>query len=264
MRVALFIIVLSGVPGVALADGVAAAQPTPPWTVDVGAADILAPAFPGGSTYRNMVLPSVSVTYKDLIFASFQDGIGVNILRLNGLTAGPVITFEPSRNYSDDRLALRGLTDVPFTIAAGGFINYDFGVYASTKVEVSKSLNGNNGFVANASFTINAPPLLNEKLFLSAGPEFQLFDGNYARAYFGVSELNARQSSYPKFEPSSGLSYGLSADAEYLLTEKVSLNVFGVASQYGGGILKSPILTGKYGTRSQYTLGASLTYRFAF
>jgi len=159
---------------------------------------------------------------------------------------------------------LRGLTDVPFTIAAGGFVNYDFGVYASAKGEVSKSLNGNNGLVADASFTLNAPPLLNDTLFLSAGPDFQWVDGNYSRAYYGVSELNALQSSYPEFKPSSGLSYGASADAEYVMTDKVSLNVFGVASQYGGGITKSPILTGKYGTRSQYTLGAALTYRFSF
>jgi outer membrane scaffolding protein for murein synthesis (MipA/OmpV family) len=263
MRLALSLVVLAGVPGLAFA-GSGTGSDTPPWTIDIGVASILAPAFPGGKTYRYTVLPSVSVAYKDLVFASFEDGIGVNILRWNGLTAGPVITFEPSRSYSDDRLALRGLTDVPFTIAAGGFVNYDFGVFAAAKLEVSKSLNGNNGLVANASFTLNAPPLLNNTLFLSAGPEFQWVDGNYARAYFGVSELNARQSIYPEFEPSSGLSYGVSADAEYLLTDKVSLNVFGEASAYGGGIAKSSILTGEYGTRVQYTLGATLTYRFAF
>ena len=264
MRLALFVAVLVGVPGLAIAGNATTADTAAPWTVDLGVANILAPAFPGGNTYRNSVLPSVSVTYKDLLFASFQDGVGVNLLRWNGLTAGPVITFEPSRSYADDRLALRGLTDVPFTIAAGGFINYDFGVYASTKIEVSKSLNGNNGIVAEASFTINAPPLLDEKLFLSAGPDLQWYDGNYSRAYFGVSELNARQSDYSAFEPSSGLSLGLTADAEYLVTDKVSLNVFGEFNRYGGGIRNSPILTGKYGSLEQYTLGATLTYRFMF
>lgn len=264
MRLALLIVVLAGTPVLAFAGSNTGSDTSPSLTIDVGAADIVAPAFPGGKTYRNTVPPSVSVSYKNLVFASFQDGIGVNILRWNGLTAGPVITFEPSRSYSDDRLALRGLKDIPFTIAAGGFVNYDFGVYASAKAEVSKSLNGNNGLVADASFTLNAPPLLGNTLFLSAGPDFQWYDCNYSRAYFGVSELNARQSIYPEFRPRSGLSYGVSADAEYLVTDEVSLNVFVMASRYGGGITKSPLLKGKYGTRRQYTLGAALTYRFSF
>jgi hypothetical protein len=82
-------------------------------------------------------------------------------------------------------------------------LNYDFGIYASAKGEVSKSLNGNNGLVADASFTLNAPPQLGNTLFLTAGPDFQWYDGNYSRAYFGVSALNARQSIYAAFEPRS-------------------------------------------------------------
>ncbi len=264
MRFNLFVAVLAGIPGLAFAGSDAGSGTTPAWTVDVGAADLLAPAFPGCKIPRNTALPSVSITYKDLIFASFQDGIGVNILRWNGLTAGPVVAFEPSRSYADDRLALRGLTDVPFTIAAGGFVNYDFGVYATAKGEVSKSLDGNNGLVADAELSLHAPPLLNDKLFLSAGPEFQWYDGTYSRAYFGVSQLNARQSTYSVFEPHSGLSAGLSADAEYPVTDKISFNVFGQVTQYGGDITNSPILKGKYGERGQYTLGAALTYRFTF
>jgi len=264
MRLALVVGLLTCVPALALAGSDAGPDAVAPWTVDIGAADVLAPAFPGGKTYRNMALPSVSVAYKDLAFASFQDGIGANILRWNGLTAGPVITFEPSRSQSDDRLALRGLKDVPFTIAVGGFVNYDCGVYASAKGEVSKSLNGNDGLVTNASLTLNAPPLLGNKLFLSAGPALQWYDGNSSRAYFGVSGVESRQTIYPQFEPGSGISYGVAADAEYLVTAKISLNIFGLASQYGGDIAKSPILKGKYGTRGQYMLGAALTYRFSF
>lgn len=264
MRLNLLVAVLLSVPGLAFADSDTGSGTTPSWTVDVGGADILAPTFPGSKIQRNSALPSISVTYKNLIFASFQDGIGVHILRWNGLTVGPVITFEPSRNYADDRLALRGLTDVPFTIAAGGFASYDFGVYATAKGEVSKSLNGNNGLVADAELALHAPPLLNYKLFLSAGPDFQWYDGSYSRAYFGVSQLNARESIYPVFEPHSGLSAGLSADAEYLVTDKISLNLFGEVSQYDGDIAKSPILKGRYGERGQYTLGAALTYRFKY
>jgi len=264
MRLELLVAVLVSVPGLALAGSESGSEATSTWTVDVGGADILAPTFPGSKTQRNSALPSVSINYKNLIFVSFQDGSGVNILRWNGLTVGPVITFEPSRKYADDRLALRGLTDVPFTIAAGGFASYDFGVYATGKGEVSKSLNGNNGLIADAELSLHAPPLLNYTLFLSAGPDFQWYDGNYSRAYFGVSQLNGRESIYPAFEPHSGLSAGLSADAEYLVTDKISLNVFGQASQYDGDIAKSPILKGRYGERGQYTLGAALTYRFTY
>jgi outer membrane scaffolding protein for murein synthesis (MipA/OmpV family) len=234
------------------------------WRVDLGLADVLAPAFPGAKTYRNHPLPAVSVSYQDRIFLSLQEGLRVNLLDQDGWTAGPLIAFDFGRRTSADRKALSGLTDVAFSVAAGGFVNYDFGPYGAAHVQVTKAFSGSKGLDARASVSIKAPPLFNDGLFLSAGPTLDLYDGNYSKAYFGVSETDAQHSIYHAFTPKSGEEIGVSADAEYVITEQISLNIFGAFGRYLGDIAKSPIVRGPYGSLNQFTLGSVLTYQFNY
>jgi outer membrane scaffolding protein for murein synthesis (MipA/OmpV family) len=264
MRIRFFLAMFIIMPTAAMADNGAGpgGPPDADWRVDLGLANVLAPAFPGAKTYRNHPLPAVSVSYKDRIFFSLQEGLRASILDQDGWTAGPLISFQFGRSYSADRKALKGLTDVSFAMAAGGFVNYDFGPYAAARVQVSKALGGSNGLDARASLSIKAPPLCNDSLFLSAGPVIDFYDGNYSKAFFGVSNGNALHSIYRAFKPKSGEEIGLAADAAYLISAHVSLNVFGTFGRYTGDIASSPILRGPYGSLTQFTLGTALTYRF--
>jgi outer membrane scaffolding protein for murein synthesis (MipA/OmpV family) len=232
------------------------------WHINLGLGDVLAPAFPGAKTYRNNPLPAVAVSYKDVVSFSLQEGLRVNLLDQDGWTAGPLLSFDFGRRTSADRKALSGLTDVAFSVAAGGFVNYDFGPYAAARVQVSKAFGGSKGLDAGAGILIKAPPLFNEHLFLSAGPTIDFYDGNYSRAYFGVSSTDSQHSIYRAFKPKSGEKIGVSADAEYLVTDHISLNIFGAFGRYTGDIANSPILRGPYGNLTQFTLGTALTYQF--
>jgi outer membrane scaffolding protein for murein synthesis (MipA/OmpV family) len=232
------------------------------WRIDLGLGDVLAPAFPGSKTYRNNPLPAVSVSYKERIFFSLPEGLRANILDQDGWTAGPLVFFEFGRRTSADRKALSGLTDVSSSVAAGGFVNYDFGPYASARVHVTKAFGGSNGLDAEAGLSVKAPPLFTDRLFLSAGPTVNFFDANYSRAYFGVSSTDALHSIYRAFKPKSGEEIGVSADAEYLISEHASLNIFGAFGRYTGDIANSPILRGPYGSLTQFTLATEITYRF--
>jgi outer membrane scaffolding protein for murein synthesis (MipA/OmpV family) len=232
------------------------------WRIDLGLADVLAPAFPGAKTYRNNPLPAVSIAYHDRVFFSLQEGLRADLLDRDGWTAGPLLSFEFGRRTSADRKALSGLTDVPFAVAGGGFINYDFGHEAAARVQVTRAFGGSKGLDARAGIIGKAPPLMDDRLFLSAGPTIDFYDENYSKAYFGVSDTDAMHSIYRAFKPKSGEEIGVSADAEYLITGHTSLNIFAAFGRYTGDIANSPILRGPYGTLTQFTLGTTLTYRF--
>jgi outer membrane scaffolding protein for murein synthesis (MipA/OmpV family) len=266
MRIKILLAMFAMFPTVAMADGgmqqdgSAGAN----WRVDLGLGDVLAPAFPGAKTYRNNPLPSVSVDYKDRVFFSLQQGLRVNAFDQDGWTAGPLLSFDFGRRTSADRKALSGLTDVPFSVAGGAFINYDFGDYASARVQVTQAFGGSKGLDARAGILGKAPPLLDDRLFLSGGPTVDFYNSNYSKAYFGVSNTDALHSIYRAFEPKSGEEIGVSADAEYLITDRVSLNIFGAFGKYTGDIAKSPILRGPYGSSTQLILVTALTYRFTY
>jgi outer membrane scaffolding protein for murein synthesis (MipA/OmpV family) len=234
------------------------------WRVNLGVGDVLAPAFPGAKTYRNSPLPALSVSYLDRVFLSLQEGLRADLLDQDGWTAGPLISFDFGRRTSADRKALDGLTPVGFSVAGGGFVSYDFGHVATARVQVTKAFSGSKGLEARAGIVFKAPPLLDDSLFLSAGPTVDFYDGNYSRAYFGVSDEDAPHSIYRAFKPKSGEQVGVSADAEYLVTEHVSLNVFGGFGRYTGDIANSPILRGPYGSLTQFMLVSAVTYRFDY
>jgi outer membrane protein len=266
MRIRFLLAIFAIFPTVAMADDGLQQEGTTSanWRTDLGLGDVLAPAFPGAKTYRNSPLPAISINYKDRAFFSLQQGLRVNVFDQDGWTAGPLLSFDFGRKTSADRKALSGLTDVSSSPAVGGFINYDYGEYASARVQVTRALGGSKGLDVRVGVVGKAPPLLDDRLFLSAGPTIDLYDENYSKAYFGVSDTDAVRSIYSAFKPKSGEEIGVAADAEYLITDRVSLNVFGAFGRYTGDIAKSPILSGPYGSLTQFVLVTAVTYRFNY
>ncbi len=248
----------------ALAQDAPAAAPPPDkgWRLDVGAGVLAYPVFPGARADRVQPIPSIELHYGERFFASIREGVGYNLVRWKGLKAGPVANFAFPRHESDDRAALSGLGDVPFTLEAGGFVRYDLGQIADAKVEVRKGVNGHNGLIVDAAIDLNAPPLAGQRLFLSLGPRLSLYDQRYAQAYYGVTPLQAAQSGYAAFRPGGGYQLGVAAAGVYLASPRIALTTFGQYGRLMGDIANAPIVRGRYGARDQFTAGGSVTYRF--
>jgi outer membrane protein len=242
----------------------AASPPEDGWRLDLGATVLAYPLYPGSKSERILPLPSIEAHYGDRFFASLREGIGYNLFRWNGLVAGPVANFAFPRYESDKRAALRGLGDVDLTLEAGGFVRYDLGRYATARVEALQGLNGPQGLMLDTSLALHAPPLLNDRLFLSAGPRLAYYDHSYAQAYFGITPNQSEQSGYAPFRPEDGFKASAGLAAAYLVTDRVTWTVFGDYGRFFGDITDSPILRGAYGSRNQYTVGSALTYRFDF
>jgi outer membrane scaffolding protein for murein synthesis (MipA/OmpV family) len=234
------------------------------WRVDLGGAVLAYPLYPGSKVERVLPIPSIEAHYGDRFFASVREGVGYNLFRWNGFEAGPVTNFAFPRDESDERAALKGLGNVDLTVEAGGFVRYNFGPFATAKVEARQGLNGHQGLVVDTSLDLNAPPLLNNRLFLSAGPRVSFYDHSYVQAFFGITTSQSEKSGYAPFRPDYGAKSGAGLAAVYLISDRVTWTVFGDYGRLSGDIDKSPILRGPYGSRNEYTVGSALTYQFNF
>ena len=168
------------------------------------------------------------------------------------------------RDESDQRSALKGLGNIDLTLEAGGFVRYALPPFASAKVEARQGVNGHQGLVVETSLDLNAPPLLKNRFFLSAGPRLSYYDHAYAQAFFGVTPSQSVASGYAPFRPSDGDQESVELAAVYLISKTVTWTGFGDFGRLSGEIYKSPILRGPYGSRDQFTVGSAVAYRFSF
>ena len=241
-------------------------------TLDLGGGAILAPAFEGASKLRLLPIPYVSFDYKDTIFVSVQDGLGVNAINTRGLRAGPVLNVAFPRNRSDDNSALKGMDNIDAGLQAGAFVSYElteglsFALAARqmvTGLGIEQNSRAPEGLSAEASVTVSAPPLLGEKLFLSAAPSISFYDKAYMDTYFGVSARESSKSGYKAYDPGGGVAKaGLSIVALYGLTDQISLSGFGQYERLLGDAAQSPLVRGSGGSADQFAAGATISYRF--
>ena len=241
------------------------AKPTPDWTVDVGASFIATPRFEGSKRLLYLPLPYVGVTWRDTLFASIKDGVGANLYNTDLLKAGIVARPNFGRYRSNDRRHLTGLTDVDATVEAGAFVRYTPVPYLATSLEVRQGVGGHEGLVAEWSADLSAPPLLDDKLFLSVGPRVSASSQPYNRAFYGVTATESARTGYAAYRPSSGLrSVGVGTGAIYRVTDTVTFSLFADYARLVGPAAKSPIVKGKGGSENQFTVGTALTYRFTY
>jgi outer membrane protein len=258
------IAVFAGLASQVAAQSTASAQDRQPrgWQLDVGAAVIGGPRFPGANDMRVLAIPSIEASDNDRIFVSVREGIGYKLVRGNGFEFGPLLSFSFGRRESDQSSALRGLGNVDFTVEGGAFLRYNFGRYLATGLKIRQGVNGHNGLVVEGDIRVRTAPLLSNRLFLSAGPQVSYYDESYAKAYFGITPSQSRASGYKAFAPGDGLSAGIGGTAIYRLTDKWTLVGFASHQRLLGDIADSPLVLGRYGSRSQTSVGSSVSYRF--
>ncbi len=243
------------------------------WEVTIGGGVASAPRFEGAKKNRVAALPSLDIVWKDTVFvstsrsvsanASSVGGVGAYVVNNDLVKAGPIFNFNRGRNRSDDREALAGLNNVDGTVEGGGFLRYTPFAFLEAALEVRQGLGGHRGAIADFAVNVSAPPLLADKLFLSAGPRISFSDKNYNEKFYGVTAAEASRSRYARYEPKAGVrSYGLGAAAQYEVTDRIGLGFFAEFSRLAGPAADSPIVKGPFGSKSQTVVGTALTYRF--
>jgi outer membrane protein len=238
---------------------------TPDWTVDLGASFIAAPRFDGSNRFLYLPVPYVGVNWQDTVFASVKDGVGANLYNTEVLKAGVIARPNFGRYRSNDRRYLTGLNDVDWTVEAGGFVKYTPLPFLTTSLEVRQGVGGHEGLIAEWSADLSAPPLLDDRLFLSVGPRVSASNQQYNQGFYGVTPAESVRSGYGLYKPSAGFrSVGVGGGAIYRVTDTVTFTLFADYARLVGPAAKSPIVKGGGGSENQFTVGTALTYRFTY
>jgi len=233
------------------------------WSLTVGGAGFVAPSFEGADDMSLSGAPMISLSRagRTSRFSSRNDNPGFSLYDSPAFHIGPVGKLLLPRN-SDDFDELKGLKDLPLGFEAGLFAEYFPSDWLRVRAEVRQGFLAHHGVVADLSadaFTDITPTIR-----LSAGPRLSLASESYFRAYYGVSAADSAASGLSVYKPGAGVkSVGVGGAVTWQATDKITTQLFGEYSRLTGPAADSSIVRER-GSKDQFTIGVSATYRFDF
>ena len=261
---AILIPLLAAQPATALAQGsdpMAAQDETPkePKRTRVGLGAQLVPSFPGSDDFSVRPLFDLSRARGSdpFPFEAADESFGFPLIRSGGFQAGPALGFEGSRKAKDIGV---DLDKVGVTVEAGGFAQYAFGPNFRIRGELRQGIGGHDGLVGNVGGDVVMRD--GDRYLFSIGPRISYGDGDFHRAFFGVTPAESVRTGLATFAPDGGL-YAVGATAGLLFQLSPRWGVYSYA-KYDRLIedaARSPVVRG-FGTRNQLSGGLALTYTF--
>lgn len=240
------------------------------WSVTVGAAPVISPAWQGSKDYVLSIYPDLRVNYGDAFFASIPDGVGFNAIDEDGWRAGPIAKVRFGRD-EDGRGspfaitgrsdALIGLGDVGATAELGAFVEKRFGSRRQwrARVETRRGFGGHEGTIGDLSLSYQARA---GRTILNVGPRATVASKDFTRTFFGIDAAQSLESGLAPYSPKGGLvSYGLGGSLIHPLDRHSAITVFSSLEQLGGVAKNSPLVTER-GRSLQFTAGVGYGYRF--
>ncbi|MGA9214927.1 MAG: MipA/OmpV family protein [Methylocella sp.] len=257
------------------ASAAGAADLTPPtpapvegWTITLGVGPEVFTSFPGASSVS--IWPTGYISYRrpgePEPFVSPDDGLGIALLDLPWIKAGPVARFISERTLSGGFGSIGnnenffGLHNVGFTAELGGFLELWPSDYFRARFEVRQGVSGAQGLDANIE--LDGVARYGPWTF-SAGPRFQFGDTQFMNAYFSVTPAEAfLNGNVIPYQAHGGLtSVGGLGAIKYDFTPAWSTTVFGGVTRYVSSAGGSPI-PNRLGSLDDITAGALVAYTF--
>ncbi|WP_267961854.1 MipA/OmpV family protein [Sphingobium sufflavum] len=252
--------------------GPESARPAAPvgWSVTVGVAPVLSPAWQGSRDMTLSLFPDLRVNYGDILFASVPDGIGWNAINEGGWRAGPLAKIRFGRDENDGGSpfliaggsdALVGMGNVTAAGEVGGFVEKTFGPRREWRVrgEVRQGFGGHQGLVADASVSYR---MRVGRSSVSFGPRATAASADFMQTYFGVDAGQSLRTGLVPYRVGGGLlSYGIGGAVVRPLDRRNVLTLFTSFERLGGAPAQSSLIRDR-GQRNQFTLGLGYGFRF--
>jgi outer membrane scaffolding protein for murein synthesis (MipA/OmpV family) len=213
------------------------------WRVVLGGAVVAMPRYDGGLVYRVTPAPVIVILYQDLAFASVGEGIGVNLLHGERYNAGLSVGYDLGRPMSDDYRHLHGLGDI-----SPAPVLKLFGSYVVSKAfplvlraDARRVVGGANGLLGDLEAFMPLPGS-SRKFVMFAGPSVTFTNRQYMRKVFGVSAVQAADSSYQVYDAHGGnMAVGLGFSASRFITPHWLVNADLAWNRLRGSAADSPI-----------------------
>lgn len=233
------------------------------WSLTIGAAAIVMPEFDGAKDYRFFGQPIISLGRQgtERRFSSRNDNISIGFMDTGNFrfgATGKLIFGRDSDDYDD----IRGLSDVKFGGEAGLFAEVYPLDWMRVRGELRRGIVSHDGFVADVA--VDAFAYLTPSLRISGGPRVTYATSKYFDAYYGVSAAESVASGLSTYSPGDGFaSYGAGGALTWKTTDKIDTSLFGEYRRLTGPAADSSLVEER-GSRNQFTVGVSATYRFDF
>jgi outer membrane protein len=246
-------------------------QETSGWTLTLGAAAVLAPAWQGSKDMAFSVFPDIRVNYGDTIFASVPEGLGWNALNRNVWKAGPIAKLRFGRNednggspflVSGGSDALRGLGDIAAAAELGVFVEKRLGITGQWRVraEVRRGFGGHDGVLADGSIAYQGRL---GRTIISVGPRASAASADFMHVYFGTDAVQSLRSELAQYRPGGGLlSYGFGGTLIRPLDQRSTITLFMGVDRLGSAAAHSPLIRLR-GQKTQLSVGLGYGFRFS-
>jgi outer membrane scaffolding protein for murein synthesis (MipA/OmpV family) len=222
-------------------------QQLPDWEVRLGVGSTFEPRYDGSDRYHMLAGPSIDIRYKDLLFASTGEGVGVNVLQGPNWRVSVAAVYDLGRRAHDDPSRLNGLGNInpapEMKIAGEYVISKDFPLVL--RAAFTRSFGGSNGWIGDFGAYMPLPGS-NEKFYWFAGPSVSVADSNYMQSWFGVTPQQAIDSGYRPYSAGAGLkSAGFGITMIYFVNKHWFVSADGALRRLLGSAAQSPIIQSK-------------------
>lgn len=236
------------------------APKVPKWDVILGLAASTDPDYSGASQYRAGGGPVINIRYRERVFVSTGEGLGVNFLQGKKYRVSLSVGLDLGRRMSWHYETLHGLGDIPrapFFKLAGSFV-LSKRLPIIMRADIRKIAGGAAGLVGD--FQVYTPlPGSSRKFVMFAGPSVTVADRKHLQTSYGISPLQAEHSGYAPYSAHGGLqAAGFGFSATRFLTPHLLCNTDLAFSELLGSAGGSPIVE----RRAQGQFSASIAYRW--
>ena len=231
-------------------------------TLQLGGGAFAAPAYAGSKTTRVSVVPALSGSYGKSVEFGFPEGLRVTVLRIGGLTAGPVAQLGLGRRESDDRRALHGLGNIGTAVDLGGFARYEVGDLFLKAVLVKDVADGDKGVVGTVSTGTAVPVafISGRPILLGTEISTRIADSQSMQSQFGVTQAQSARSGRAAFRPAGGIEQaGVSASLITPINGRFTLTAIAAFDRLLRDAARSPIVAHHVGSASQAMGGLVLS-----
>lgn len=232
------------------------------WYLTLGATGMVAPNFEGSKKYLLSASPTISLgkAGNPVRFSSRNDNISISLIDDGGVRAGLTGKFLWGRDNDADEL--RGLDPVRWGGEVGGFFEvYPFD-WMRLRGELRHGIRSHSGIVADIAADTFYD--LTPDVRISGGPRVSVASSKYFDAYYGVSAAESVASGLTAHNPGGGIkSAGVGGAITWKVTDPITASLFGEYSRLMGPAADSSLVRER-GSRDQFMVGVSTSYRFDF
>jgi len=192
--------------------------PPSDWALSLGGGVLALPSYLGSSSILFLPLPFIAASYKDSVFLSTFDGLGVNFVTAPRVRIGVATPPELGRwASSSDRL--RGWGDISFAVSAKLFARVEIVEPIALIASVRRQLGAANGTLVEAAASSTFPRT--RHFIFSTTASVTWANALYMQSYFGVTPAqSAMAASYGELVPAYAASAGF-RDAALTLSATV-------------------------------------------